>query len=218
MVFVSKGRVKLVCPQCKQEFVTFLSIAKRPGTHCCCWACEIRLHPRKPRLRVVKQCLNCGKDFEVAVGRKNKASYCSRPCANIYQRGENAANYKHGKSDLPRRNSRKVILQCIAAHGCCARCGATDNLQGHHIKSYAKFPDLRNEPTNIEVLCGNCHATEHPAWANMIARPRIRSGKTHACVVCNAPFYVKPSHEKYGRRCCSNECARKIPNRKKKAS
>lgn len=207
MVFVSKGRVKLVCPQCQQEFVTFLSVARRPGTHCCSMACEHKLHPRKPRQRVTKTCRVCGKTFEVIKKRSSTANFCSRACVNAYQVGPHAPAYSHGHGH-ERGKSRAVIAARIAEEGCCEECGATENLHGHHIKEYSKFPDLRNEPSNIQVLCGACHGKRHPHVANALARPRVRSGKWHSCENCAKPFYVKPSHERNGRRFCSVACSR----------
>lgn len=207
MVFVSKGRVKLVCPQCQQEFVTFLSVATRPGTHCCSMRCEHQMHPRRPKQRVRLICAHCSAPFDVIPKRANTARYCSRACANAHQVGENAANYKHGESGARSSSYRTAIAIRVREEGCCERCGATENLHGHHIKSFAEYPELRNNPSNIEVLCGSCHAAEHPNQANMLIRPRVRSGKTHACLACGAPFYVKPSHEDGSRKFCSRKCA-----------
>jgi 5-methylcytosine-specific restriction endonuclease McrA len=170
MVFVSKGRVKLICPQCGKEFETYLSVAKRPGTHCCSWPCEVKLHPRiKKHVLVPKSCENCGKIFEVMPRRKDAARFCCYPCAAEFQRGPGHRNYKDGSSKL-RGQSRKAVNARVKAEGKCQRCGETNNLHGHHIKSYARHPELRDDPQNIEVLCQRCHALEHPRQANLILK------------------------------------------------
>jgi 5-methylcytosine-specific restriction endonuclease McrA len=212
MVAGSRGRVLLVCPQCGKEFETYLSVAKRPGTHCCSWSCEIKLHPRKPKLRVQKTCAHCGDTFEVIRKREITAKFCSRSCANAHQKGAAHWNYKDGSAH-ERGQSRKVINARVKEEGRCQRCGTTANLHGHHIKPHATHPDLRCDPTNIEVLCANCHALEHPALANMLTVPRIRSGRMHACETCGGEFYVKPSHEKNARRFCSVACGTGVPRR-----
>lgn len=47
----------------------------------------------------------------------------------------------------------------------CQRCSETQShfnkLNVHHIKSFAQFVELRAEPTNLIVLCQNCHKFVH---------------------------------------------------------
>ena len=44
----------------------------------------------------------------------------------------------------------------------CQKCGARGgNLNAHHIKSYAKYPDLRLEISNGITLCEQCHKELH---------------------------------------------------------
>lgn len=43
----------------------------------------------------------------------------------------------------------------------CECCGTNVKLHVHHIHSFAKFPDLRFDPANSEVLCPKCHYSEH---------------------------------------------------------
>ena len=47
----------------------------------------------------------------------------------------------------------------------CQICGAKhtgrDKLVVHHIKPWAKYPELRFEPTNLITLCEKCHKTIH---------------------------------------------------------
>lgn len=46
--------------------------------------------------------------------------------------------------------------------GACRRCGAVMHLVAHHIKPWAKHPELRYDVTNGETLCRSCHRKEHP--------------------------------------------------------
>ena len=39
----------------------------------------------------------------------------------------------------------------------CKKCGAKKKLEAHHIKIWAKHPDLRFEVTNGITLCQTCH-------------------------------------------------------------
>jgi len=44
---------------------------------------------------------------------------------------------------------------------CCQKCGAIDELQVHHLESYAAQPELRICPDNGAVLCFRCHLKFH---------------------------------------------------------
>lgn len=43
----------------------------------------------------------------------------------------------------------------------CRECGSTDRLHSHHIKPWARFPDLRYEVSNGITLCHACHEAAH---------------------------------------------------------
>jgi hypothetical protein len=89
--------------------------------------------------------------------------------------------------------------------GCCERCNSTENLHGHHMKPVSTHPHLAANPWNIKVLCGNCHALEHPELRNALTRPRIRSGEEIACLTCGKLRYVKPCHAGKA-KFCSRKC------------
>lgn len=63
--------------------------------------------------------------------------------------------YKHGNSStyyIPRAMPHK--------RGCCASCGATEDLVLHH-----KDEDRHNnEPDNLMTLCRACHSAGHSRW------------------------------------------------------
>lgn len=50
----------------------------------------------------------------------------------------------------------------------CVKCGETERLHAHHIKSWHDFPELRFEVSNGMTLCVRCHQKEHkryfPNW------------------------------------------------------
>lgn len=92
--------------------------------------------------------------------------------------GEKNPNWKGGLTETNRklrqswqaRDWKKQALE-LANHKCqecgvldgsmCECCGTKVRLHVHHIKSFAKHPDLRFDVTNAEVLCPKCHYKKH---------------------------------------------------------
>lgn len=55
---------------------------------------------------------------------------------------------------------RKAVLD--KCNSCCVKCGSYKDPHCHHIKTWAKFPELRFNVGNGEVLCKECHHLQHP--------------------------------------------------------
>lgn len=55
----------------------------------------------------------------------------------------------------------------------CVECGATSNLQAHHIRQWSEFPELRFDLSNGKTLCLDCHCARHPSMAGLM-RSRLR--------------------------------------------
>lgn len=52
--------------------------------------------------------------------------------------------------------------ECGVEHGSvCRCCGTKIGLHVHHIRSFAKNPELRFDPENSRVLCPKCHHCSH---------------------------------------------------------
>ena len=61
-----------------------------------------------------------------------------------------------------RNDSRvKAWTKEIVSKGKCEKCGATDNLEAHHIIKWADYPKGRIDPKNGMCLCHKCHTEEH---------------------------------------------------------
>lgn len=43
----------------------------------------------------------------------------------------------------------------------CLCCGTKVALHVHHIRPFAKYPELRFDPNNAEVVCPKCHGSRH---------------------------------------------------------
>lgn len=153
-------------------------------------------------------CAECRKNFSARKGRGGTMTYCSAECRAIGNgknlRAELHPNWKGGISERPSR-ARTAVKRRLKVIKTCEKCGATGHLHGHHIKPYSAFPELMDDPTNIEILCTDCHAQEHPHLAALIRRPIVRGGADLACQVCDAEFYARP-YKADTARFCSHPC------------
>lgn len=62
----------------------------------------------------------------------------------------------------------------------CVKCGTTEKLTVHHIKSWKEYPDLRFEISNGLTLCVYCHGKEEgPLNANNGLHTRFKKGHKH---------------------------------------
>jgi len=106
-----------------------------------------------------------------------------------YQRGHQRRQLRHEETHNPwslrRRGSRAIRFNESGFQGSkkvwdlriqrqggmnvseCELCGATEQLEKHHIKRRHKFKkgEVRNFPENIQILCHDCHMKiHHPQW------------------------------------------------------
>lgn len=129
-------------------------------------------------------CKQCRKGFEIYPSQLKKGfgSVCSWACRVKYRRGENAIaagprldmmgdkniNWKNGVSLVPKKQ-RNITKEHLAWKrrifardgGTCKYCGATKNLNAHHILPYKEYPELAYDIDNGITLCYECHKTEH---------------------------------------------------------
>lgn len=182
------------------------------GGNFCSHACSAKGRKKRKKTWLSSLCAICGVMFFYRKGATGSFRYCSNECRMLGQKNP----FK--RIPIPRTPStrkryrksedRAAIEQAKRDHKSCVRCGSQDNLQGHHKKHYAKHPELRCALENIEVLCANCHAKEHPEIANFIHIPRIKSGKMLPCETCGKPYY-RSLGTINGSRFCSPECRHK---------
>jgi 5-methylcytosine-specific restriction endonuclease McrA len=94
-----------------------------------------------------------------------KHSIESRRKRGIHWMGIKNPNYKHGKWKEWQKHYFNLDYKlwrefCFKRDNyTCQKCGATKTyLTVHHIKSWAKYPDLRYEKSNGITLCEPCHS------------------------------------------------------------
>ena len=107
-------------------------------------------------------CKQCGKEFERAkANNKYKNTFCSKECSTEWFIGENASNWRGGKSFepyAPEFNKRLRIQIRKRDNYACQECGKTRKEIGrspsvHHIDYNKK----NNNPDNLICLCDSCH-------------------------------------------------------------
>lgn len=79
--------------------------------------------------------------------------------ANFFARGSTA--YRQWKKDALERAGNKCEGCSVEQGFICPCCGVQIGLHVHHVKSFSKYPDLRFDPKNSEVLCPRCHRSRH---------------------------------------------------------
>jgi len=184
-------RLERDCKQCGKTFFVKQDQVDRGRGVFCSKACSTESKKIAPPVNV---CGCCSKVF-VDPGRA-KRKYCSQQC---YRRA-NTKSVK--KKPLSRGNEYdKWVLAVILRDKKCVRCGATENLQAHHVKTWKSHPDLRYEVSNGVALCPLCHHAQHPY---LPLEGFVESGgkKVQYCVVCETAFLVR----KKTQRVCSREC------------
>lgn len=135
-------------------------------------------------------CEQCGQQFVATAGRAianlDLAKFCSKKCRYQSMKGIYPKGLRYCRkgmlgrvgSEHPRwgggttrpslsiRNQKEVRLWREAVYKrdkwTCVDCGQRGGiLHAHHIKSFAKYPDLRTDIDNGVTLCVDCHSKRH---------------------------------------------------------
>jgi len=162
--FAKKGiYVERECLVCGQKF----TVRRCQDKKLCSIKC--RGEYRKRKQKVI--CEICGKEIILPQSIAKNRRFCSNKCMFVWRSsilsGENHPNYKDGKGisshgtvgeDFKKLQLwRREILKRSAE---CEICGATKQLEPHHIKPWALYPESRYELSNGKVLCKICHKKE----------------------------------------------------------
>ena len=189
-----RNKKSAICQICEKEFE---SANYRDAKYCSrtCW------NKRNPPIK--KSCLICNIEFETRTkDQKTCSKKCSHKWRSIFLVGDKSPAWKDGKS-LERdrlRLGREVkdwrLAVFIRDGYTCQHCGAKGDLHAHHIKPWAKYPDVRFDINNGLTLCIDCHGKVH----NKDFRKRVQKNKI--CPICGGVMAGR------GKSC--NPCAMKI--------
>ncbi len=80
-------------------------------------------------------------------------------------KGGISKGYKTGYYSSQYKDWRNAVF--ARANFRCERCSAAGYLTAHHIKSFAKYPELRFDLDNGQCLCEPCHAAVDNYYARM---------------------------------------------------
>ena len=122
------------------------------------------VHPKKRKKQNVVE-------TPVPVKEEPKKEFVSPPKSNELNPEEVYLNVKAGKPYRPSNkrtdisDTQRIRILNRDNHKC-VKCGCTYNLEIHHKKPVSQGGD--NSDDNLETICTDCHAKEHPEIANFI--------------------------------------------------
>lgn len=153
--------IEVQCKTCDKSFYKTKYRSQRDQNHYCSKEC----FPKA----AVHNCEICDKEFKTSnhFVRLGRGRFCSRKCYGLSERGPNNLGWKDDKYPEYRkaRNSRlfrewrdKVFAR---DEGKCRKCDSGENLRGHHLFSFTRYPDLRFDVSNGITFCDLCHLEFH---------------------------------------------------------
>lgn len=194
--------VERECQACGKAFMAKPSNVEVGSAKACSKECSYKVRKtrsdKKPRKSYV--CKWCGKVFQEDKARSKPMLFCSNRCLGLSKRKNGKEHPRRKQAVELQRWTREVILRDKK----CVRCGVRETLQAHHVKSYAKNPELRLDINNGVALCPPCHHAQHPKHS--LEWYLNRGGQAvQRCVICESPYVPR----KKSQRSCSISCGRK---------
>jgi 5-methylcytosine-specific restriction endonuclease McrA len=122
--------------------------------------------PKKGIFHKIEKICKCGKKFRIFPSelKKTNRPYCSWACSKKFNKGKNHTHYKGGKQaernaiyhSKKYKNWRMKVF--VRDNFTCLECSQVGGeLEAHHIKPQALFPELRFRVKNGATLCKPCH-------------------------------------------------------------
>ena len=165
--------IEMKCQVCGITFTKIPSYFKRTKKHYCSAKCR----STGSRAKVEVECDNCHNTFMKApsVIERSKHHYCNKECRANYIQGINNPFWKGGKvteqakirGSLEYKAWRLDVFERDAFT--CQICGDDQGcyLNAHHLRSFARFPELRLDINNGVTLCTECHQGFHNLYGRL---------------------------------------------------
>jgi hypothetical protein len=151
-----------ICEQCGDVFRPTNS--NNPSKYCS----EECFGKDKTATKFEIECKNCGSLFK---SLQNQRKFCSEDC---YLNTEHNPFYQGGSSNIRRTAEYRQWRQIVHnKYDDCNKCGATENLQAHHIVPVSEDEELATDVDNGVLLCGECHSEEHPDMSTELFKNKV---------------------------------------------
>lgn len=114
---------------------------------------------------LLRTCSNCKTVFRKPHGRKDPQRgfiFCGKKCSHAFQIEERHPCWKGGGT-LHRGGRYIIWARAVLRRDrrICKMCGSRKLIHAHHIRPWARFPELRYEVKNGLALCVQCHRKVH---------------------------------------------------------
>lgn len=164
-----------ICKTCAKVFTKpYVESLRRWSMRLYC--SRVCMYPPK----VIKNCLECKKEFEVKNYRKDSAHFCSQNCSHKNRDEGKRTEFKKIRQSAEYKKWRTQVFERDGFS--CQDCGVKNEiglgrtviLNADHIKPFAFFPELRFNLSNGKTLCESCHRKTPTfgvgAWRNFNSR------------------------------------------------
>lgn len=144
-----------------------LLVVARQGSDCrnkalwrCACSCGALMITDSSRLtrRHTKSCGCLRRETSQKLNQGEKNHFWKGGVSKEHDLIRNSAEYKNWRTAVFVRDERKCVL-----------CGNSGEINAHHIKAFASFPELRFEISNGQTLCIPCHK-KTPTYFNPYAK------------------------------------------------
>lgn len=164
-------------------------------------------------LRVIKQCLNCGKELNVLRSdeKRGMGKYCSRKCRDDHKRtGDKRINriclncekeFYPLLSEVKRGGGKYCSRECLFASSE-FRIKQSETKRGEKNHNYGKHQSPDCIAKRVAKIKGRHHTAEQRA---KISRAKTGPVEIRSCQHCGNNFNVRPSES--DKKYCSNACS-----------
>lgn len=114
--------------------------------------------------KLEKHCLQCRRQFMVPRNyQADRRFFCSNACYGHFYSGERSHLWRGGIASERSLSTKRAeyrrwkVSVFKRDRYTCVACLVQVNLEAHHLKPYAEFPELRLDTENGVTLCAKCH-------------------------------------------------------------